>query len=125
MPDDSVTTVYIIENSEPEEPVAPGDIVVEAVAVSGMCCISNQPAMLSNLEYSNVVANTNLSEQNAVSNQQLVSEVGVSILGKAVNMISSLGPLESKSSSEILTGNTIAEQIASLKASVQAFAGDS
>lgn len=125
VPKDSEIKVNIISDPvEEKTTVTLNNAVVEAVAASGMYSISTQPAMLSNLDYSNAVANNNLSEQNAVANQQAVSEVGVSILGKAVSMISDLGSLESKSNSEIISGNTIAEQIGSLKASVQAFAGN-
>ena len=89
---------------------------VEAVAIGNLKSISEQPAMLSNLAYSNTVANTNLAAQNAVANQQALNELGVSVLGKTVNVVSNLGPLESKSAQEILTGNTVAEMIAELKA---------
>jgi len=95
--------------------------VIEAVAIGNLKSISEQPAMLSNLAYSNTVVNTNLSMQNAVANQQAVNELGVAIVGKTVNLISNLGPLESKSASEILTGNAVAEELLDLKASVQAF----
>ena len=44
--------------------------VVEGVAIGNLKCVSEQPAMLSNLAYSNSVANNNLSMQNAVANQQ-------------------------------------------------------
>jgi 5-enolpyruvylshikimate-3-phosphate synthase len=90
--------------------------VVEAVAIGNLKSISEQPAMLSNLAYSNTVMNTNLAAQNAVSNQQALNELGVSILGKTVNVVSNLGPLEAKSAQEILTGNTMGELIADLKA---------
>ena len=93
--------------------------VVEAVGIGNLKAISEQPAMLSNLAYSNTVANTNLSAQNAVSNQQALNELGVSILGKTVNVVSNLGPLESKSAQEILTGNTMGETIAALKAATE------
>lgn len=98
------------------------DRIIEGVAIANLKGIAEQPAMLSNLAYSNTVANTNLSMQNAVANQQILNEVGVSVLGKIVNLISNLGPLESKSASEILSGNKVAEDIGSLKASLQAFA---
>jgi len=104
-------------------PAANDDRIVEGVAIGNLKSIAEQPAMLSNLAYSNTVANTNLSMQNAVSNQQTLNEVGVSVLGKTVNLVSNLGPLESKSASEILTGNKIAEDIGNLKASLQAFTG--
>jgi len=116
--DSATTKVQISKNPEPEQS---DNSVIEAVAISGMLAESTQPAMLSNLAYSNTVANTNLSGQNAVANQQSLNQVGASILGKTVNMLNSLGPLEAKSSSVILTGNTIAEQVGALKASMQAF----
>lgn len=93
--------------------------VVEAVAIGNLKSISEQPAMLSNLAFSNTITNTNLSAQNAVANQQAINELGVSILGKTVNVVSNLGPLESKSAQEILTGNTMGELISNLKAATE------
>jgi len=95
--------------------------VLEAGAISSLSSISQQPAMLSNLAYSNTVVNVNLSMQNAVANQQAMNELGVAILGKTVSRLTTLGPLESKSASEILTGNAVAEPLADLKASLSAF----
>jgi hypothetical protein len=93
--------------------------VVEAVAIGNLKSISEQPAMLSNLAFSNTITNTNLSAQNAVANQQAINELGVSILGKTVNVVSNIGPLESKSAQEILTGNTMGELISNLKAATE------
>ena len=95
--------------------------VIEAVAIGNLKCISEQPAMLSNLAYSNTVANTNLSMQNAVANQQAMNELGVSVVGKAVNTVSNLGPLEARSAVDILTNNEVAQAIVDLKAAVTAF----
>ncbi len=95
--------------------------ITDSVAIGNMKSISEQPAMLSNLAYSNTVVNGNLSQQNSVANQQAQNEVGMSVTGKVINLLSTLGPLESKSCSEILTGNMIAEQISNLKATVEAF----
>lgn len=97
--------------------------VVSAVAIGNLKAISEQPAMLSNLAYSNVVANTNLSQQNAVANQQAMNELGISILAKASNTISNLGPLEARSAVDILTNDELAQTIADLKAAVQSFSG--
>ena len=102
-------------------PTSLSEDVVEAVAVGNLKSIAEQPAMLSNLAYSNTVVNTNLSMQNAVANQQTVNQLGVATLSMTVNNVSNLGPLESKSATEILTGNTVAEEIVDLKATVQAF----
>ncbi|MBO9722681.1 R body protein [Xanthomonas phaseoli pv. dieffenbachiae] len=78
--------------------------------------------MLSNLAYSNTVANTNLSQQNAVANQQAMNELGISIVAKASNTISNLGPLEARSAVDILTNDELAQTIADMKATLQAFA---
>jgi 5-enolpyruvylshikimate-3-phosphate synthase len=93
--------------------------VVEAVAIGNLKSIAEQPAMLSNLAYSNTVVNTDLAAKNAVSIQQAFNELGVSVLGKTVNMVSNLGPLEAKSAQEILTGNTMGELISNLKAATE------
>jgi hypothetical protein len=96
--------------------------VVSAVAIGNLKAISEQPAMLSNLAHANLVANTNLSQQNAVSNQQSLNELGISILAKAANTVSNLQPLEARSAVDILTNDELAQTIADLKGTLQAFA---
>lgn len=97
--------------------------VVSAVAIGNLKSISEQPAMLSNLAFSNTVANTNLAQQNAVANQQAMNELGISIVAKASNTVSNLGPLEARSAVDILTNDELAQTIADMKATLQAFAG--
>jgi len=97
--------------------------VVSAVAIGNLKAISEQPAMLSNLAYSNTVANTNLSQQNAVANQQAMNELGISIVAKATNTVSNLGPMEARSAVDILTNDELAQTIADLKSTLQAFSG--
>jgi len=96
--------------------------VVSAVAISNLKSIAEQPAMLSNLAYANLVANTNLSQQNAVAHQQQLNELGISIVAKATNTISNLGPLEARSAVDVLSNNELAQEIADLKGATQAFA---
>jgi len=62
-----------------------------AVAIGSVKAIAEQPAMLSNLAYSNIVATTNLSQQNAVANQQAMNELGLAVIAAAVNLIGNLG----------------------------------
>jgi hypothetical protein len=93
------------------------------IGITNLKSVGEQPAMLSNLAYSNTVANTNLSQQNAVANQQAMNELGISIVGKTVNNIANLGPLEARSAVDILSNNELAQTIADLKATTQAFAG--
>ena len=93
------------------------------IGITNLKSVGEQPAMLSNLAYSNTIANTNLSQQNAVANQQAMNELGISIVGKTVNKVSDLGPLEARSAVDVLTNNELAQTIADLKATIQAFAG--
>jgi hypothetical protein len=92
------------------------------IGITNLKSVGEQPAMLSNLAYSNTIANTNLSQQNAVANQQAMNELGISIVGKTVNKVSDLGPLEARSAVDILTNNELAETIVDLKAAVTALA---
>lgn len=95
---------------------------VTVIGVTNLKSVGEQPAMLSNLAYSNTVSNTNLSHQNAVSNQQAMNELAISVVGKTVNKVSDLGPLEARSAVDILTNDEVAQTIADLKATLQAFA---
>ena len=106
------------------QPVLP-DKIVEAVAIGNLKCISEQPAMFSNLAYSNTVANTNLSMQNAVANQQAMNELNVAVTANAVSKVSDLAPLEARSAVDILTNDEVAQAILDLKAAVSAFATSS
>jgi hypothetical protein len=96
--------------------------IIEGVANGNLKSIAEQPAMLSNLAYSNTVANANLAAQNAVANQQAMNELGVAVTGKLVALVQNLEPLESKLATEIFTGDVVAQQLTDLKAAVQAFA---
>ena len=91
------------------------------LSISSLKSIAEQPAMLANLAYANLIANTNLSQQNAVANQQAMNELGISVVGKTVNTVSNLGPLEARSAVDVLTDNSLADEIASLRAVIEAF----
>lgn len=94
---------------------------VQAVAIGNLKAISEQPALLSNLAYSNAIANTNLSQQNAVASQQAMNELGLAVTAKSVNTVGNLGPVEARSAVDILTNNELAAAIADLKATLEAF----
>ena len=95
--------------------------IIEGVAIANFKSIAEQPAMLSNLAYSNTVANTNLSWQNAVSHQQAMNELGLSVTAASVNTVKNLTPLEARSAVDVLTNDELAAEIAGLKATLQAF----
>jgi len=92
------------------------------IGITNLKSVGEQPAMLSNLAYSNTIANTNLSQQNAVANQQAMNELAITIVGKTVNKVSDLGPLEARSTVDVLTNNEVAQAVLDLKAAVQTFA---
>ena len=97
----------------------PNDIR-ESVAIANIKSVGEQPSMLSNLSFANLITNDNLSQENAVANQQAMNQVGLTVTGKAVNRVSNMDPSEGVAINKIDTGNETAAQIAELKASVKA-----
>lgn len=97
------------------------DQVVSAVAIGNLKAISEQPAMLSNLAFANTVSSTNLGQQNAVQSQRSVSELGISTLARGTNTVSNLDPMHARAAVEVLTNNELAQTIADLKGTVEAF----
>jgi hypothetical protein len=95
------------------------DDIRESIAVGNVKSVAEQPAMLSNLAYANLVSNINLAQQNAVSNQQAMNQLAIAVTGKIVNMLANLSPLEAASATELFTGDDLASQIADLKAAEQ------
>jgi len=112
---------FVFVNKEIAMPDSPEQKPAHEIAIANAMAIAQQPAMLANLAYANTVTNANLAQQNAVAAQQAMNELNITVVGKLVNMLTTLSPLEAKSSEEILTGNTVAEELADLKAALQAF----
>jgi hypothetical protein len=116
---------YVITGADPAitpDPPLPEE-VLQAISISNAKSVAEQPAMLANLAFGNNTSNANLSQQNAVSNQQAMNELNVVITGKAVNLVANLSPMEAVSTSQLFTGNTVAEEIADLQASVDSMGG--
>jgi hypothetical protein len=78
--------------------------IIEAGATATL--VANTPSGLANLGASNAVVNNNHAGQNAVSNQQAVSKIGLAAISKAVQMVSTMTPQQARSSQSILTGNS-------------------
>jgi Killing trait len=74
-------------------PALPGD-VRETVAICNLKSVAEQPSLLSNLAYANLISNLNLAQKNAISNQQAMNHLGLAVTGKAVNMVANLSPME-------------------------------
>ena len=100
--------------------VLPDDIR-EAIAIGNVKSVAEQSSMLSNLAYANLISNTNLAQQNAVSNQQGANQLGVTVTGKSVNLVANLSPMEAVAAVKLDTGNDVADQLADIKGTIQAF----
>lgn len=94
--------------------------IMEAVALTGVV-MSEQPSMLSNLAYSNILSSNDLSAKSLVSNQNAQNKLRLSILSKAVNQIQNSQPLQARSAMDMLTNNELAQTVADLKAIATAF----
>lgn len=97
------------------------DDIRESIAIGNVKSVAEQSSMLSNLAYANLISNVNLSQQNAVSNQQASNQLGVTVTGKAVNLVANLSPMEATAVVKLDTGNDVAEQLADLKGTLQTF----
>ena len=118
--------VEFLDDPKPDNPALPlqsalPDDIREAIAIGNVKSVAEQSSMLSNLAYANLISNTNLGQQNAVSNQQALNQLGATVTGKSVNLVANLNPLEAVAAVKLDTGNDIAEQLADLKGAVQAF----
>ncbi|MBN2069313.1 MAG: hypothetical protein JW739_06725 [Opitutales bacterium] len=91
------------------------------INTSSLMTIAGNPAEASDLSLNNAISQRNLSQQNAVSNQQRVQSLGLSVLGKTVRKVSAPTVLEARSSMDVISGNEMAETLASLKAAIDMF----
>jgi hypothetical protein len=96
----------------------PGDIR-ESVAVTNLKTVAEQPSLLSNLALADLISNDNLSQQNAVSNQQGMSQLAISVAGKINNLVTNLNPLQATAQAKLDTGNDISEQLADIKGTLE------
>src|SRR5277367_2680160 len=102
-----------VEINVTEDSISEGEsVVIEVGSLDTLAAEAAQPAMISNVSSSNVISNINRSTQNAVSNQFAVSQLSVSIVGKALSMIGTVQPMEVRSAQNVLTGSALAESIA-------------
>jgi hypothetical protein len=66
--------------------------LIEAIADSTAISVGEQPAILANLALANLIANTNLAQQNAISNQQAMFQLEMTIVSKCVEVIANINP---------------------------------
>ena len=97
------------------ESALPADIR-ESIAIGNVKSVAEQPSLLSNITYSNMMASVNLSQQNAVSQQHAMNQLTTSVAGKMVNLLSTVNPMEAVAVLKLTSGNELAGDIAELKA---------
>ncbi len=95
--------------------------ITSAINATGLESGAGQSSRSANIALGNTVVSTNLSHQNAVSNQQRLNQTRLATLGKAVNRVGNLQPIASRSAVDVLSNNSLAELIADLKAVLEAF----
>jgi hypothetical protein len=75
--------------------------IVEAIAVSNAKSIGEQPAILANLALANEIANANLAQQNAITNQQAMFQLQMATVAKCVELIATIDPNNPKANDQI------------------------
>ncbi len=99
------------------------DQIIESIAVGGVTSVGGQSAVLSNISFGNAAANVNLAQQNAVANQQAMNNLGLSVVGGAVNLVADLNPLEAMSAEQVLTGNVVAQELVAIQGALKDLSG--
>lgn len=98
-----------------------GDPVVAALALNSMV-MAQQSSALSDLVYANQVSSNDLGAKSQVANQDAMNRLRQTILADAVTRVQALGPTAARAAVATLTSNALAQEIADLKAAVEAFA---
>lgn len=112
MPDPNITAV----NSQ----------ITDAVTQANVKVLADAPAQAMGTVYQVMAQATGLSMQNAVANQQNMNTIDTSVTTQGVNLLYSMPvAADARGTNEIFSGNSLAEMIADLKATVQSFSAAS
>jgi Killing trait len=98
------------------------DQITDAVTQANVKVLADAPAQAMATIYQVMAQTVGLSMQNSVANQQNMNTIDTSVTTQGVNLIYSM-PVAAgaRGTNEIFSGNALAETLADLKASVQAF----
>lgn len=91
----------------------PSDLI-EAIASSTAVSVGEQPAILANLALANQIANTNLAQQNALSNQQAMFQLQLTIVSKCVELIANISPASATASQQLVAFQKVMEMFSQL-----------
>ncbi|HEV2913200.1 MAG TPA: hypothetical protein VGX92_07780 [Pyrinomonadaceae bacterium] len=86
--------------------------LVSAIASSTAMSVGEQPAILANLALANLIANTNLAQQNAISNQQAMFHLQLTIVSKCVELIASISPASASATQQLEAYQKVMEMLA-------------
>ena len=86
--------------------------LVSAIASSTAMSVGEQPAILANLALANLIANTNLAQQNAISNQQAMFHLQLTIVSKCVELIANISPASAGAAQQLEAYQKIMEMLA-------------
>lgn len=90
--------------------------LIEAIADSTAVSVGEQPAILANLALANLIANTNLAQQNAISNQQAMFHLEMTIVSKCVEMIASINPSSAQAANQLAVMQNLMEMVKQMQA---------
>lgn len=91
--------------------------LIEAIASSTAVSVGEQPAILANLALANQIANTNLAQQNALSNQQAMFQLELTIVSKCVELIANISPASSTASQQLAAFQQVMQMFSQLSQS--------
>ena len=94
----------------------PSDLI-EAIASSTAVSVGEQPAILANLALANQIANTNLAQQNALSNQQAMFQLELTIVSKCVELIANISPTSTNATHQLAAFQKVMEMFSQLSKS--------
>jgi hypothetical protein len=79
------------DETKPQDPKPSNDIlpqeIVEAISNSNAVSIGEQPEIFANLALADLIFNTNLAQQNAIVNQQVIFQIELAALAKCVQVL--------------------------------------
>jgi hypothetical protein len=96
-----------------------GDIskdLIEAIADSTAISVGEQPAILANLALANLIANTNLAQQNAISNQQAMFQLEMTIVSKCVEVIANINPSSAHAANQMTAMHQLIAMVKQMQA---------
>ncbi|MBB1087043.1 hypothetical protein H4F99_00920 [Lysobacter sp. SG-8] len=97
-----------------------GHPVTAAIAIGSLATMQ-QPALLSDLAFSNHVVGNDLGAKSQLAHQDAMNRLRQGIVAGAVARVQGPGPGTARAAVDVLTGNALAQEIADLKAAVDAF----